>query len=102
MNISQAVKRIQQLADLVEKLIQQSNELRERVIGVEETVDDTNGRLEVLERAVERQSALLEALAEQEGIDVEAVAADVEDRAAGGADRDARGSDDGDADDAAS
>jgi len=102
MNISQAVKRIQQLADLVEKLIQQSNELRERVIGVEETVDDTNGRLEDLERAVERQSALLEALAEQEGIDVEAVAADVEDRAAGGADRDARGSDDGDADDAAS
>lgn len=74
MNIGQAVKRIQQLGDLVEKLIQQSNELRERVIEVEQTVDETNDRVTGLERSVERQEAILAAVAEHHGIDVGAIA----------------------------
>jgi len=73
MNISNAVERIKTLGDLVEKLIQQSNELRERVIGLEENTENTRERLAVVEAKVDRQTALLEALAREGGIDPESV-----------------------------
>jgi len=100
MNIPQAAKRLQQLGDLVEKLIQQSNELRDRMIGVEETVEDTNEsvedtneRVEALERSVQRQEAILEALAAEQGIDVETLVDTVEPRVD---DRDDASADDAD------
>lgn len=73
MNLSNAVERIKKLGDVVEKLVEQSNEMRERVINVEENVDETKERVATLEARVERQGALVEALAREEGIDVEDV-----------------------------
>jgi hypothetical protein len=72
-NLSNAVERIKKLGDVVEKLVEQSNEMRERVINVEENVDETKERVATLEARVERQGALVEALAREEGIDVEDV-----------------------------
>lgn len=72
MNLSNAVERIKKLGDVVEKLVEQSNEMRERVINVEKNVDDTKQRVATLEARVERQATLIEALAREEGIDVEA------------------------------
>jgi hypothetical protein len=72
-NLSNAVERIKKLGDVVEKLVEQSNEMRERVINVEENVDETKQRVATLEARVERQGVLIEALAREEGIDVEDV-----------------------------
>jgi septal ring factor EnvC (AmiA/AmiB activator) len=79
MDITKAARRIQRIGDVVEKLVQQSNEVRERIVSMEDTVETTDERVAKLERRVERQSALLEALAHREGIDVETVAGTVED-----------------------
>jgi hypothetical protein len=73
MNIGKAVDRIKKLGDVVEKLVEQSNEMRERVIRVEDNVDDTSERVAILEAKVDRQGAVNEALAREEGVDVEAV-----------------------------
>lgn len=73
MNLSSAVDRIQQLGDLIEKLIKQSNEMRDRVIGLEENVDATTERVATVEAKVERQTALLETLARQQDVDPESV-----------------------------
>lgn len=73
MDISSAISRIQKLGDLIEKLIKQSNEMRERVIDVEDNVERASQRIAVVEVKLERQSALVEAIAAEEGIDIEAV-----------------------------
>jgi hypothetical protein len=76
MNLSGAIDRIQKLGDLVEKLIKQSNELRERVINVEDNVEAASERVAVVEAKVDRQTELVEALAREGGIDPETVYAE--------------------------
>ncbi|MDY7083357.1 MAG: DUF5798 family protein [Halobacteria archaeon] len=71
MGLGTTAKRIQQLADLAENLVQQSKELRNRVIGLEESVDETGERVETLETQLEEQRAIIEAMAEQQGVDVD-------------------------------
>jgi hypothetical protein len=78
MNIGAVIERVQQVGDLLEKLIEQSNELRDRVIRLEENAEDTTDRVAVLDAKLDRQTALLEAVAEDAGVDADAVYADAD------------------------
>jgi archaellum component FlaC len=71
-----AGKKIQTMVELAEELYERVNELRERVESVSGTVEDTAERVERLEGELADQRAIVEALAEERGIDVsDAVAA---------------------------
>jgi DNA repair exonuclease SbcCD ATPase subunit len=64
------------LAERAEQLYEQLVDLRQRMTGLEESVDETSDRVRKLERRSEEQEALLRAIAREQGIDVEAVLAD--------------------------
>lgn len=90
MGLGSTAKKLQRVADLAEDLMGRLNELRERVTRVEESLDGTERRLADVETELQEQRALLEAVATAEGVDVEAVLAELEstdqdtDTAAGG------------------
>lgn len=76
MGLGSTAKKIQTLADRAEQLYVKLKEVHERVVSVEDTVDDTQVRVKELENAVEHQRVVIEALAEDRGIDVDAVVAE--------------------------
>ena len=69
--------KVQQILDTAEELYQRVMELREQMMEVSETVQETNTRVAALESKVDRQNAILEALAEREGIDVDELVTEV-------------------------
>jgi len=71
MPLGGATKKLQKVADMGEELYAKMNELREQVLTMRETVEDTHRRVERLENKLDQQGAILEALAEQEGVDVD-------------------------------
>jgi len=76
MNVGSIIERVQKVGDLLEKLIQQSNELRDRVIRLEDNANETSDQVAVLDAKVDRQTALVRALAEDADVDPERVYAD--------------------------
>jgi len=89
MGLGSTAKKIQTLADRAEQLYVKLKEVHERVLSVEGTVEDTQARVKELESELEHQRVVVEALAEERGIDVDAVVAesaieDVDGAAAGG------------------
>ncbi|WP_323677384.1 DUF5798 family protein [Halorubellus sp. PRR65] len=76
MGLGSTAKKIQTLADRAEQLYVKLKEVHERVVSVEQTVDDTQARVQELENALEHQRVVIEALAEDRGIDVDAVVAE--------------------------
>jgi chromosome segregation ATPase len=90
MGLGSTAKKIQTLADRAEQLYVKLKEVHERVLSVEGTVEDTQTRVAELESALEHQRVVIEALADDRGIDVDAVVAeaaieDVDDEATGDA-----------------
>jgi uncharacterized coiled-coil DUF342 family protein len=77
MGLGGATKKLQMVADMGEELYGRINELREQIVDVRETVDETNQRVAAVENKLDGQTAILEALAEAQGIDVEEVLTDV-------------------------
>lgn len=73
MGLGSTAKKLQRVADLAEDLVGRLNELRDRVNTMEETVDTTNERVATMQEELATQRALIEALAEAEDVDVEAV-----------------------------
>lgn len=71
MALGGATKKLQKVADMGEELYRRINELREQLLEVHETVKETDKRVAALENKVDGQAAILEALAEAEGIDVD-------------------------------
>lgn len=76
MGLGSTAKKLQRVTDTAEELYGRINDLRDQVVEMRKTVVETNDRIEALEAESAEQRALLEALAEREGIDVEAVTAD--------------------------
>lgn len=76
MGLGSTAKKLQSLADVAEKLVEQFNALRKRVITLESTAQETNDRIERLESELSHQQALLEAVAAEHGIDPEEYAPD--------------------------
>ncbi|GKZ13540.1 DUF5798 family protein [Haladaptatus sp. T7] len=78
MGLGSTAKKIQKVADTAEKLYAKLNEMREQLVDMRETLETTNERVERLEAENEHQKALIEALAREEGIDVDEVLSEVE------------------------
>lgn len=71
--LGDTAKKIQTVADKAEKTYKRLEELREQVNETRETVNDTNERVSSLETELAEQRAVLDALAEESGVDVDAV-----------------------------
>ena len=69
--------KVQKILDTAEELYQRVMELREQMMEVSETVQETDRKVEALENKVDHQSAILEALAEREGVDVDELVTEV-------------------------
>ncbi|MEF8774167.1 MAG: DUF5798 family protein [Halobacteriales archaeon] len=83
MGLGSTAKKLQQVADAAEKLFEQLSDLRERVTALENDLQTTADRVGEMEREQRRQRALLEAVAETRGVDVEAVLAAAEEQMGG-------------------
>lgn len=76
MGLGSTAKTLQTLADRAEQLYKQLKDVRARVIGLEESIAESNEKTDRMEAELERQRLLLEALAERQGIDVDALFAE--------------------------
>ena len=76
MGLGNTAKKVQKVADMAEKLYSRVNELRDQLQALRQQVDATSEKVDTIERDLEGQRALLAALAEQEGIDSEAILAE--------------------------
>lgn len=77
--LGDATKKIQKLSTLAEKLYEKVNELQTRVEETTETVNDTSDRVRKVEVELAEQRALLEAIANDHGIDIDDLEVDVDD-----------------------
>ncbi|MFC7203667.1 DUF5798 family protein [Haloferax namakaokahaiae] len=76
MGIGGTAKKIQKVAEMAEDVYKKLNELREQVVEMRETVGETKDRVDNLEAENAEQRAILEAIAEEQGIDLDAVIAE--------------------------
>ncbi|WP_424015249.1 DUF5798 family protein [Halorubrum xinjiangense] len=104
MGFGDTAKKIQTLADRAERTYKKISELRDEVDETQETVIDTSERVKTLENEMAEQRAVLDAVAEEVGVDLERVSTEAhitdaeESAAAKGGDADADAADDTDAD----
>lgn len=76
MGLGSTAKKIQSLSDRAEAMYRQVQELQQRIVGLEEEMDDTHDTVKRLDHQLTEQRALLLAIAEERGIDGEQILAD--------------------------
>lgn len=76
MGLGGTAKKLQRMIDMAEQTYNRLNEVREQLNTLRETVEQTGARVADLEAEQRDQRALLEALADEQGIDVDEVLAD--------------------------
>lgn len=76
MGLGGTAKKLQKVTDMAEDVYARLNDLREQIVEMRETTQETSDRVDRLERETAEMRALLDALAEKEGIDVESVTAE--------------------------
>lgn len=76
MGLGSTAKKVQTLAERAEQLYTQMMELRDQISELRETVEETGGRVERLDLRSEKQWAIVQAMAEAQGIEVDAVLTD--------------------------
>jgi chromosome segregation ATPase len=76
MGFGSTAKKLKRLVSMVEDVFEQMTELRDRVQELDETIDAMDERLDRIDDRSKREEALLSALAETEGIDVESLLAE--------------------------
>jgi len=69
-------KKIQKMVDSAEKTYAKINELRAQIEELREKVDRTSEQVDRMDHELDEQRALLDALAEAQGVDVDQVLAD--------------------------
>lgn len=78
MGLGGTAKKLQKVANMAEDLYARLNDLREQLMGLRETVERTNTEVDHLRYEHEVTRALLERVAEQQGIDVDEVLENVD------------------------
>lgn len=73
MGLGGTAKKLQRIANMAEEMYARVNDLREQLNGLGQTVEQTNTSVEQLRREHAETRALVERLAEKEGIDVDDV-----------------------------
>ena len=103
MGFGDTAKKIQTLADRAERTYKKISELRDEVDETQETVIDTSERVKTLENEMAEQRAVLDAVAEEVGVDLERVSteAHITDAEEGAAASDGGDADGDDGEDAA-
>jgi DNA anti-recombination protein RmuC len=76
MGLGSTAKKLQTVAERAEKVYTRMNKLREEVKQTQETVDETKFAVESLEDELREQRAVLYAIAEEQGIDANGIAAE--------------------------
>ena len=76
MGLGGTARKLQKVTDMAEDVYTRLNDLREQIVEMRETTQETSDRVDRLERETAEVRALVEALAEAEGIDVERVTAE--------------------------
>jgi len=76
MGLGSTTKKIQMLADTAEQMYHRLNEVREQVETTQHTVQETGDRVKTLESEIVEQRAILNAVAAELDIDLEAVTAE--------------------------
>jgi chromosome segregation ATPase len=71
MGFGDTAKKIQTLADRAERTYKKISELRDEVDETQETVKDTAERVKTLENEMAEQRAVLDAVAEEVGVDLD-------------------------------
>lgn len=77
MGLGSTAKKLQQIADMAEDVYARLNQLREQVVETRKTVDETKARVDEMDHELAEQRAIVEALAEREGIDIDAITAEI-------------------------
>lgn len=83
MGFGDTAKKLQKVTSAAEDLYEKMNQLRGQVQSLREEVETTSEQVNEIEADIAEQRALLEALAENEGLDVETVIADAHIEAVG-------------------
>lgn len=78
MGLGSTAKKVQRLSDLAEKLYEQVNEVLDRLSELHDRVEKAGEDVEAVRSEQREQRAILEALADEQGVDVETVLADVD------------------------
>ncbi len=73
MGLGGTAKKLQKITDAAEKLYAKMNEIIGELKALQTEVEDTSRQVDRVEREMAEQRALVEALADQQGIDTEAV-----------------------------
>ncbi|THE66016.1 hypothetical protein D8Y22_03575 [Salinadaptatus halalkaliphilus] len=76
MGLGSTAKKIQGLSDRAEAMYKQVQQLQQRIIGLEEEMDDTHDTVKRLDHQIAEQRELLLAIADEQGIDGEQILAD--------------------------
>lgn len=77
MGLGGTAKKLQRMIDMAEQTYNRINEVREQLNGLRTTVEETGDRVESLEAEQREQRALLEALADEQGVDIDDALANV-------------------------
>lgn len=102
MGLGSTARKLQGLTDTAEDLYRKLTEVLERVRDIESSIEETNDRVDGIDRRLADQRALLEAIAEANGVDPATVPeADPADIDGSDGPRDEADPSDGDRDDAA-
>ncbi|MFT4880338.1 MAG: DNA anti-recombination protein RmuC [Natronomonas sp.] len=75
MALGGTAKKLQKVIDAAEQLYSKMNEVIERVGRVEDDLETTSAQVDHIERELAEQRTVIEALAERQGVDVEATLA---------------------------
>jgi uncharacterized coiled-coil DUF342 family protein len=76
MGLGNTAKKLQRVADMAETLYEKVDELRSQVNEVKTHVETTSRKVERVERDLDEQRAILDALAREQGIDVDSLVAE--------------------------
>lgn len=97
MGLGSTAKKLQKVADIADDLYTKVTELKTQLQSLQGTVDETNAGVADIERELTEQRALLEAIADEQGIDTERVLTEavIEDAEAAAADDAEATADDG-------
>jgi len=71
MGFGSTAKKVQQMVDIAEKLQSRLMDIKDRVEGTQQTVDDTAERVSAIESELGEQRQLLDALAAEQGVEVD-------------------------------
>jgi archaellum component FlaC len=76
MGLGGTARKLQKVTDMAEDVYTRLNDLRDQIVEMRETTQETSDRVDRLERETAEVRALVEALAEEEGVDIERVTAE--------------------------